>query len=183
MSTDGHEQGSEEMVTTVENIPSGWLPDWCLDSMRAQALDPRSSTDGGPIRLLWIHPTDTARRQTLEWLAERLDGPSDRTLHHTLDSLITSLHAELRLPRKLGNDASFQMLLHVACEEAAKSLEFLLSCAKYIACRKRLMWRLCFKQSLRSSPKDSATPFQMKKGTRQKSERAMSVETMLRRMT
>ena len=111
-------------MTTVENIPSGQLPDWCLDSMRAQALDPRSSTDGGPTRLLWIHPTDAARRETLQWLTEQLDGPSDRTLHHTLDSLATSLHAELRLPRMIGNDASFQMLLHVACEEAAEQLEF-----------------------------------------------------------
>ena len=121
---DRHEQGSEEMATTVENIPSGRLPDWCHDSMRAQALDPRSSTDGGPTRSLWIHPTDAARRQTLQWLTEQLDGPSDRTLHHTLDSLITSLHAELRLPRRLANDASFQMLLHVACDEAAEQLEF-----------------------------------------------------------
>ena len=124
VSADGHEQGSEEMATTVENIASGRLPDWCLDSMLAQALDPRSSTDGGPARLLWIHPTDAARRQTLQWLTEQLDGPSDRTLHHTLDSLIASLHAELRLPRRLGNEGSFQMLLHVACEEAAEQLEF-----------------------------------------------------------
>ena len=108
VSADGHEQGSKEMATTVENIASGRLPDWCLDSMLAQALDPRSSTDGGPARLLWVHPTDAARRQTLQWLTEQLDGPSDRTLHHTLDSLIASLHAELRLPRRLGNEGSFQ---------------------------------------------------------------------------
>jgi hypothetical protein len=111
---------------TMEEIPPGYSPGWLLSHFLHQSQDPRSLNQGGPSQLLIIHSTEASRRATLNQLAgdADIDGPVDRTSHHTLDSLVASLHAELRQPRLLPASGPFSILLHAECKKAAQRLEF-----------------------------------------------------------
>ena len=79
----------------MEEIPPATTPLWLISHFESQLRDPRSMTQGGPPQLLTIHPTESSRRAALNHLAKSGldDGPIDRTAHHTLDSLLSSLHA------------------------------------------------------------------------------------------
>ena len=48
----------------------------------------------------------------------------DRTLHHTIDSLISSLVADLRLPRVISTEGPFRIVLHKECQKEASKLGF-----------------------------------------------------------
>jgi hypothetical protein len=111
---------------TMEEIPPAHAPEWLTSHYLLQMQDPRPLNSGGPAQLLTIHPTESARRATLNHLAKggKQDGPIDRTSHHTLDSLVSSLHAELRLLRLLPSDGPFSILLHAECKKAARALKF-----------------------------------------------------------
>ncbi len=111
---------------TMEEIPPAHIPEWLTSHFLQQMQDPRPLNRGGPAQLLTIHPTESARRATLNHLAKggKKDGPIDRTSHHTLDSLVSSLHAELRLPRLLPSGGLFSILLHAECKKAARALKF-----------------------------------------------------------
>jgi len=120
------QEKSSSPTITMEEIPPAHVPEWLSLHFEEQMQDPRSLNRGGPAQLLTIHPTESARRATLNNLAKggKKDGPIDRTIHHTLDSLVSSLHAELRLPRLLPAGGPFSILLHAECKKAAKALQF-----------------------------------------------------------
>ena len=111
---------------TMEEIPPAATPLWLISHFESQLRDPRSMTQGGPPQLLTIHPTESSRRAALNHLAKSGldDGPIDRTAHHTLDSLLSSLHAELRQPRLIPSSGPFSILLHIECKKAARHLAF-----------------------------------------------------------
>ncbi len=111
---------------TMEEIPPGEAPLWLISHFESQLVDPRSNSQGGPSQILTIHPTEASRRAILNSLAKssKEDGPIDRNAHHTLDSLVTSLHAELRQPRLISSKGPFSILLHTECKKAARELAF-----------------------------------------------------------
>ncbi|MDP7313039.1 MAG: hypothetical protein QF831_06335, partial [Candidatus Thalassarchaeaceae archaeon] len=98
---------------TMEEIPPATTPLWLISHFEAQLQDPRPQNQGGLSQLLTIHPTEPSRRATLNHLAKSgvEDGPIDRTSHHTIESLVSSLHAELRQPRLIPSSGSFPILL------------------------------------------------------------------------
>ena len=111
---------------TMEEIPPGETPSWLMSHFEAQLIDPRPQSQGGPPQLLTIHPSEGSRRAILNSLAKSgyEDGPIDRNAHHTLDSLVTSLHTELRQPRLISSKGPFSILLHSECKKAARELAF-----------------------------------------------------------
>ena len=111
---------------TMEEIPPGANPLWVMSHFEAQLQDPRPQNQGGPSQLLTIHPTESSRRAALNRLAKSGvdDGPIDRTAHHTIESLVSSLHAELRQPRLISSSGAFPILLHIECKKAARQLAF-----------------------------------------------------------
>ncbi len=106
---------------TCEEVPRGRMPEWLTAHLTAQSLGPRD--DSNPhCRLLIIYPTESSRRQTL---SETLGNHAvDKTLHHTIASLRSSLLADLRIPRLLSTDAPFDIILHEECSKAASQLAF-----------------------------------------------------------
>jgi hypothetical protein len=137
---DSVEDPVEPHPITMEQVPAGATPEWLTSHFESQSKDPRSLKRGGLSRLLIIHPTEASRREILSRLSGLPTGgplptstddvaapepaPIDRSQHHTLDSLVRSLHAELRQARLLPTGGVFRLLLHDACEEAAKNLLF-----------------------------------------------------------
>lgn len=119
------EESAHPMLTMEEVVP-GAAPEWLLDHFHQQMIEPRALSQGGIAQIMSIHATDASRRATLNSLAGGTpdDGPIDRTGHHTLDSLISSLHAELRQPRLLPRGGVLSILLHAECVKAAEQLKF-----------------------------------------------------------
>ena len=149
MMADLEQDNTEPHSITMEQVPKGGTPEWLTSHFESQSKDPRSRAQGGLSRLLIIHPTEASRREVISRLSgisstpngesglgissgtlDDGDSPSsgpapiDRSQHHTIDSLVRSLHAELRQPRLLPTGGVFRLLLHNACEEAAKNLRF-----------------------------------------------------------
>ena len=123
--------GGQQMVEetyrglTMEEVEPRGPPEWLISHWRTQMQNPQDKTRGGPNHILTLHPTEAARRQALEHLAAGgHHSPTDRENHHTLDSLVSSLQAELRLPRNLHSTGPFSVVMHHQCAEAAKRLEF-----------------------------------------------------------
>ena len=108
---------------TSEEASPGALPQWLIEHMLAQCRDPRSFSEGGPARILILYPTEEARRESLENLADE-SVVIDRTLHHTLSSLETALLADFRIPRALSSSGGWEIILNEACANAAQRLEF-----------------------------------------------------------
>ncbi len=122
---DSVEDPVEPHPITMEQVPAGATPEWLTSHFESQSKDPRSLKRGGLSRLLIIHPTEASRREVLsrlsgmptgrpssnsididsspsaENIADIKPAPIDRNQHHTLDSLVQSLHAELPQPRLL----------------------------------------------------------------------------------
>ncbi len=111
------------LCITNEEVFAGALPEWLRKHLIAQCRDFRPVTSGGPARILVIHPSQEARRECLVGLAGE-GVVIDRTLHHTLESLETSLLADLRMPRALSLSGGWEMVLNEACAAAATRLEF-----------------------------------------------------------
>ncbi len=110
---------------TMEEVTDARVPDWLRSHFVKQVLDPRRPEDGGPGKLLTIYATEASRRDSLSAIASSVEGaPIDRSLHHTLDSLVSALHAELRLPRAIPTSGVYHVILHEECSRAAKELAF-----------------------------------------------------------
>ena len=113
----------QTLSVTNEEVQPGPLPAWLLDHIRRQSFDSLPRSKGGPSRILVLYPGEEARRENLERLAD--EGlVIDRTLHHTMDSLEKSLLADLRMPRILSLSGGWNLLLNVACAQAAANLHF-----------------------------------------------------------
>ncbi len=108
-------QSTEKQRVSLEHVELGkYLPEWLLSLLESNT---------GP-RFLIIHSSDSARKQTLEVLRSRTSAPLESALHQTIDRLLDTLQADLRLPRVLPDDGSTMQLVHSACSEAAKNLAF-----------------------------------------------------------
>jgi len=110
-----------DVQVTCEEVPRGGIPEWLTAHLVAQSLGPGVDTESLS-RLLIIYPTESSRRQALsEILASHA---VDKTLHQTIDSLRSSLLADLRVPRLLNTEAPFEIILHEECSKAASNLAF-----------------------------------------------------------
>ena len=97
---------SNEDSITIEETPVGTIPNWLFDHFVNQAIDPRPISNGGPSKILTIYANENSRRQQMSMLSD-IGFAFDRTLHHTLESLKSSLMADLRIPRKISLGPSF----------------------------------------------------------------------------
>ena len=105
-------------AVTLEHVHPGRPPAWLYEVALAQSKQPDSP------RLLFLHPTDAARQQFLSRASQEMGMPVDRERHHTLDSLVKSLAAVLRLPRLLPRDGVMEVLAHHSCVAHAGALGF-----------------------------------------------------------
>ena len=108
---------------TIEEISPGAIPEWLFDQLVNQAIDPRPLSIGGPSKILIIYPNEESRRETMSRISD-LGFAFDSNFHHTMKSLKTALLEDLRLPRRISTDPSFEVVLHKACTEAAADLSF-----------------------------------------------------------
>ena len=110
-----------DVQVTCEEVPRGRIPDWLTAHLTAQSIGPVDESESLS-RILIIYPTESSRRQVLsEILASHA---VDKTLHQTIDSLRSSLLADLRVPRMLTTEAPFEIILHEECSKAASDLAF-----------------------------------------------------------
>ncbi len=98
------------------------MPEWLKDQIRQQSLGVKSTDQRLHGRILVVYPTEKSRMQTLSSVGLR--GAVDRTLHHTIDSLISSLVADLRMPRVIPNDGPLLSVIHSECRKEAERLGF-----------------------------------------------------------
>ena len=111
-----------EHCVTSERVPRGPLPEWLREQIRNQSLGVQSSDADSHGRILVIYPTEKSRMQLLSSLGLR--GAVDGTLHHTIESLISSLVADLRMPRVLSRDGPLLSVIHSECKKEAARLGF-----------------------------------------------------------
>ena len=107
---------------TIEEVPPGGIPDWLKQHIRLQSLGKPSNDSNRHGRILIIYPTEKSKRQALS--STDLRGAIDRTLHHTMDSLISSLIADLRLPRVISNQGPLSAIIHTECQKESSRLGF-----------------------------------------------------------
>ena len=98
------------------------MPEWLKEHIRLQSLGIPSNDSNYHGRILIIYATEKSRRQALSSID--LNGAVDRTLHHTMESLISSLIADLRLPRVISNEGPLLAILHSECKKEAARLGF-----------------------------------------------------------
>lgn len=118
---DGTMASGKECVTS-EEVSRGPIPQWLLQHMAQQSLGSTNIESGSRGRILVVYPTEESLKQTLSMIDEK--GAIDRTLHHTIDSLKSSLVADLRLPRVLSKEGTFNLILHEECRREAAKLAF-----------------------------------------------------------
>ena len=111
-----------ECCVTIEEVPAGGMPDWLKQHIRLQSLGKHSNDSNHHGRILIIYPTERSKRQALSSIDLR--GAVDRTLHHTMDSLISSLIADLRLPRVISNQGPLGAIIHAECQKESSRLGF-----------------------------------------------------------
>ena len=111
-----------EHSVTIEEVPAGRIPDWLKQHIRLQSLGKPSNDSNHHGRILIIYPTEKSKRQALSSIDLR--GAVDRTLHHTMDSLISSLVADLRLPRVISNKGPLSAIIHAECQKESSRLGF-----------------------------------------------------------
>ena len=111
-----------EHSVTIEEVPAGRIPDWLKQHIRLQSLGKPSNDPNHHGRILIIYPTEKSKRQALSSIDLR--GAVDRTLHHTMDSLISSLVADLRLPRVISNQGPLSAIIHAECQKESSRLGF-----------------------------------------------------------
>ena len=119
----GDAMSSKTLVqVTCEEVPRGNIPVWLTEHISRQSLGPTGSESDLSGRVLVVYPTEESRKQAL---AEMPSSQAiDSTLHHTIDSLKSSLVADLRLPRVLSTEGGFELVLHEACRREAARLAF-----------------------------------------------------------
>ena len=110
----------ESSLSIEETIP-GPIPNWLLEHLVNQAIDPRPTSGGGPSKILIIYPNEESRREVMNRIS-KLGFAFDRNCHHTMNSLKSALLADLRLPRRLSTGPAFEAILHDACTSAAAKL-------------------------------------------------------------
>ena len=113
---------AREHCVTSERVPRGPMPEWLKEQIRRQSLGVQSTDPDIHGRILVIYPTEKSRMQLLSSIG--LGGAVDRTLHHTIESLISSLVADLRMPRVLSNDGPLLSVIHGECSKEAARLGF-----------------------------------------------------------
>ena len=107
---------------TCEEVPRGDMPSWLKEHIEKQALGPSQSDSDLSGRILVVYPTQESRKQALSGLPSGL--AIDRTLHHTISSLKSSLLADLRLPRIMRTEGAFELILDEVCRLEAANLAF-----------------------------------------------------------
>ena len=107
---------------TSEEVSEGQMPEWLRDYIKEQTLGFQNPDFNLFGRILVIYPSEKSRIQTLSSI--ELSGAIDRTLHHTIESLISSLVADLRLPRAIPNDGPLMEIIHSECKAEASKLGF-----------------------------------------------------------
>ena len=119
----GDAMSSETLVqVTCEEVPRGNSPAWLTEHILRQSLGPTGSESDLSGRVLVVYPNDESRKQALAEMP--INQAIDSTLHHTIDSLKSSLVADLRLPRVLSTEGGFELVLHEACRREAARLAF-----------------------------------------------------------
>ena len=119
----GDAMSSETLVqVTCEEVPRGNVPVWLTEHISRQSLGPTGSESDLSGRVLVVYPTEESRKQALARMPS--SQAIDSTLHHTIDSLKSSLVADLRLPRVLSTEGGFELVLHEACRREAARLAF-----------------------------------------------------------
>ena len=119
----GDAMSSETLVqVTCEEVPRGNIPVWLTEHISRQSLGPTGSESDLSGRVLVVYPTEESRKQALARMPS--SQAIDSTLHHTIDSLKSSLVADLRLPRVLSTEGGFELVLHEACRREAARLAF-----------------------------------------------------------
>ena len=114
---------SETLVqVTCEEVSRGDMPGWLKEHITRQSLGPTGSDSELSGRILLVYPTHESRKQALAGIPS--GQAIDRTLHHTISSLKSSLAADLRLPRVLSTKGAFELLLHEDCRREAAKLAF-----------------------------------------------------------
>lgn len=108
---------------TIEETPVGMVPEWLIEHMVNQAIDPRPRSNGGASKILILYSNEESRRESMTRLSD-VGFAFDRTLHHTLESLKSSLMTDLRLPRKIALGPAFERVLHEYCALKASKLAF-----------------------------------------------------------
>ena len=98
------------------------MPGWLKEHITRQSLGPTGSDSELSGRILLVYPTHESRKQALAGIPS--GQAIDRTLHHTISSLKSSLAADLRLPRVLSTKGAFELLLHEDCRREAAKLAF-----------------------------------------------------------
>lgn len=107
---------------TSEEISRGDIPAWLREHIEKQALGPSENNSNHSGRILVIYPNEESRKQII---SEMPSGQAfDRTLHHTISSLMSSLVADLRLPRILRTEGAFEIVLDELCRKEAANLAF-----------------------------------------------------------
>ena len=113
----------ENYSVTNELVSEGNLPEWLKDHIRWQAISPISIPKERKNKIMIIYPSEESRIESLSELS--FEGFAfDRKLHQTINSLQTSLLADLRFPRLLPTKEEFNIILHEECRQAAKKLSF-----------------------------------------------------------
>lgn len=107
---------------TCEEVPRGTIPGWLKEHISRQSLGPTESESDLSGRVLIVYPTEESRKQALAGMPS--GQAIDSTLHHTIDSLKSSLIADLRLPRLLNTEGGFELVLHESCRREAARLAF-----------------------------------------------------------
>ena len=107
---------------TIEETPAGGIPSWLKKHIRDQSLGKPSKNPNHYGRILIIYPTQKSKSQTISSIG--LQGAIDQTLHHTMDSLITSLVADFRMPRVIYNRGPLSAIIHAECQREASRLGF-----------------------------------------------------------
>ena len=107
---------------TSEEVSEGQMPEWLREYIKEQTLGFQNPDFNLFGRILVIYPSEKSRIQTLSSI--ELSGAIDRTLHHTIESLISSLVADLRLPRVIPNDGPLMEIIHSECKAEASKLGF-----------------------------------------------------------
>ncbi|HII33737.1 MAG TPA: hypothetical protein HA308_02420, partial [Candidatus Thalassarchaeaceae archaeon] len=74
---------------TIEETPVGMVPEWLIEHMVNQAIDPRPRSNGGASKILILYSNEESRRESMTRLSD-IGFAFDRTLHHTLESLKSS---------------------------------------------------------------------------------------------
>ena len=109
----------------MEHIPAGiGLPQWLFDHFTQTTQTAPEGSGAEKPRLLVIHATDAARRQSVAEIGRAQPAGLDPSLLATIDRLIEAIHVDLRLPRMLADDGTTSLLVHAACQKAAAEFAF-----------------------------------------------------------